>query len=76
MADWEEVGRNVRFKIEGKKLSVEIDLSRRFGRTKKGAGENEVIASSDGAKEIKPGSKAYIGINVWCAPPRPTERRE
>jgi hypothetical protein len=70
MSDWEDVGRNVKFRVEGKKLTIEVDLSRRFGRTKKGTGDNEIIASSDGAKEIKPKSKAYIGLNVWCAPPR------
>lgn len=53
--------KNVTTKIEKKKLIIEIDLSKDFGKSK--SGKTIIIASSEGNKAIA--DNVYLGLNVY-----------
>jgi len=61
----ENVGTNVAYKVEKNKLTVEIDLSKEFGRS--ASGKTIRIASTEG--NIKIGdTPAIMGLNVYRKP--------
>ena len=54
------VGRNVEYKIEGDKLTIEIDLS--ADREPSGSGKTLIIATTQGNKAIGDG---HLGLNYY-----------
>jgi hypothetical protein len=57
---------NLVFKVEGTTLTITADLTKNYGRTKKGEGKNISIASTGGNCEVAPGISA--GINIYRKP--------
>jgi len=55
--------KNVTTKLEGTKLTIEIDLEKEFGPSS--SGKSVIIASSEGNKEVAPGVK--MGLNIYKA---------
>jgi hypothetical protein len=53
---------NVKMKIEGKKLMIEVDLS--VKGTPSRSGKSNVIATTHGNVEV-PGTDAKIGLNIY-----------
>lgn len=53
-------------KVTGKKLVIEVDLSKDFGMSK--SGKSTVIASTEGNVSLpKPNDEIKIGLNVYKA---------
>ena len=61
----QEIGTNVTYTVEGNKLSIEVDLSKEFGRS--ASGKTVRIASSEGNVKID-GTAAIMGLNVYRKP--------
>lgn len=64
--------KNVHLDVNGSKLVITIDLSKDFGRSKKGEGPNIIVASTEGNVPLDHnGTK--LGLNVYrpedAAPP-------
>lgn len=55
--------KNVTTKIEGKKLVIEVDLSKNFGPSK--SGKTVIIASSEGNVAIKGAEGVKLGLNIY-----------
>jgi len=55
---------NVVTKVTGKKLVIEVDLSKRHGLSK--SGKNEIIATTAGNVDVGGGIK--LGLNVYTRP--------
>ncbi len=55
------IGQNIAATIDGKKLVIEIDLSKSLGESKSGKSIN--IATTNGNKALPDG--ASIGLNVY-----------
>jgi hypothetical protein len=54
---------NIKTKVEGSKLIIEIDLTKREGRSK--SGKNFIIATT-GAPQAVPGAPSVMmGLNVY-----------
>ncbi len=61
---------NVKMDLKGNVLTITIDLSKRFGKSNKGAGPNEIVASTKGNVSVgDPNAGIKLGINAY-APPR------
>jgi len=62
-------GKNVSMKVTGtgakKKLVIEIDLSKSYGRSKGGNGPNEIIASTGGNIDVPDTDDVKIGLNIY-----------
>lgn len=56
----ETVGKNVSYKIEKNKMTIEIDLSKDFGPSK--SGKTTIIASTMGNQKI---NGIVLGINCY-----------
>lgn len=54
--------KNVKCKVEGNKLTVEIDLSERHGKSS--TGKSETVATTAGNIDVAPGIK--LGLNVFA----------
>jgi hypothetical protein len=54
--------KNVDFKVEKNKLTITVDLTKRFGASK--SGKTIVIASTEGNQKIGHG-ETMIGLNVY-----------
>mgnify|MGYP000989619893 CR=1 FL=1 len=54
--------KNVDMKVDGNLLTITIDLSKNFGRSR--SGKSTIIATSAGNKEV-PGTDAKIGLNIY-----------
>lgn len=52
---------NVEMKVEGDKLTIEVDLSKNFGPS--ASGKTIQIASTLGNKQVKEG--VFMGLNVY-----------
>lgn len=52
--------RNVEIKKEKKKMTLEIDLTKEFGKSK--SGKTTIIASTDGNHLV---DGIYIGLNIY-----------
>jgi hypothetical protein len=55
--------RNVKMEVKGSILTVTIDLSQTFRRSK--SGKTTIVASTDGNVQVAPGSDVKIGINAY-----------
>lgn len=55
--------KNIEMKIEGDKLIITVDLSRRFGLSS--SGKSVIIASSEGNQSIPGNDGIKIGLNVY-----------
>ncbi len=54
---------NVKTSIKGKILTIEVDLSKRFGKS--ASGKTTVIATSSGNQVVDVESGATLGLNVY-----------
>ena len=54
---------NVKMAVKGQKLTIEIDLSERLGRSK--SGKTTVIATTSGNVEIPEHPDIRIGVNCY-----------
>ena len=59
------IGKNVEFKVEGKKLTLVIDLEAEQGLS--GSGKSTIVATSSGNVQV-PGTDVTLGINAYCRP--------
>ncbi len=57
--------KNVKMKVKGSKLTIEIDLAKEFGPSK--SGKTITIASTLGNKRVE-GQDAFIGVNCYKYP--------
>ncbi len=53
---------NAKLKVEGNKLTIEVDLSKEQGPSR--SGKTIIIATSSGNKPIE-GTDAVIGLNIY-----------
>lgn len=56
------IGKNVEFKVEGKKLTLVIDLEAEQGLS--GSGKSTIVATSSGNVQV-PGTDVTLGINAY-----------
>ena len=56
------IGKNVEFKVEGKKLTLVIDLEAEQGLS--GSGTSTIVATSSGNVQV-PGTDVTLGINAY-----------
>ena len=56
------IGKNVEFKVEGKKLTLVIDLESEQGLS--GSGKSTIVATSSGNVQV-PGTDVTLGINAY-----------
>jgi hypothetical protein len=57
-----EIGKGVMYRVDGTKLTIEIDLSKNLGTSK--SGKSTIIATSSGNQKIA-GTDATIGLNIY-----------
>jgi len=57
-----QIGKNIVGSVDGKKLTLEIDLSKTFGDSK--SGKTTIVASTNGNKNI-PGTEVTLGLNAY-----------
>jgi len=55
--------RNVELKVNGKILTLTVDLSKTLGASK--SGKSIVIASTDGNVTVEGQAGVYVGLNVY-----------
>ena len=55
--------KNVDMKVEGDKLTITVDLSKRFGKSS--SGKSIIIASSEGNQALPGKEEIKIGLNVY-----------
>lgn len=53
--------KNIDWKVEGEKLVITVDMSKRLGISK--SGKSEMVASTEGNKHLKDG--IFMGINIY-----------
>ena len=56
-----DLGTNIQYSVEGSKLTMVVDLSKRFGKSS--SGKTTIIASSGGNQDIGEGIK--VGLNIY-----------
>jgi len=54
---------NVKVKVAGEKMTIEIDLSKDLGPS--GSGKSIVIGSTKGNKEVPGHPGMFMGVNVY-----------
>lgn len=57
----EDIGDNIKYKIEGNKLLLSIDISKRLRKSK--SGKTTIIASSNGNPKIT--DTVHLGLNCY-----------
>jgi len=55
--------KNIEMKVEGDKLVIAVDLSKRFGKSS--SGKSIIIASSEGNQSVPGKEEIKIGLNVY-----------
>lgn len=55
--------KNVKMKVNGNKLVIEVDMSKDFGVSK--SGKSVIIASSEGNKSVEGRDDVKIGLNIY-----------
>jgi len=55
--------RNVAMKVEGDILTIQVDLSKNYGKS--ASEKSEIIASTDGNVNIPESADIKIGLNVY-----------
>ena len=63
----QNLGKNVEFKVEGKKLTLVIDLEAEQGLS--GSGKSTIVATTSGNVKLPGDSGVTLGINAY----RPTK---
>ena len=58
--------KNMEMKVEGDKLTITVDLSKRFGKSS--SGKSIIIASSEGNQVLPGAEEIKIGLNVYTKP--------
>lgn len=56
-----DIGTNMEVFLDGTKLTIVVDMSKRYGTSK--SGKSEIIATSSGNKRIT--GDVWIGLNVY-----------
>lgn len=57
--------KNIEIQQQGNIMTIKVDLTKRFGRSK--SGKSEVIATTEGNVSSPNDEKIKIGINVYTA---------
>lgn len=55
--------KNIEMKVEGKILTIKIDLSQEFGRSS--SGKTTIVASTEGNVGVPDNEEIKIGLNVY-----------
>ncbi|MHC1745742.1 MAG: hypothetical protein AB9895_01205 [Negativicutes bacterium] len=55
--------KNIEMKVEGDKLIITVDLSKRFGKSS--SGKSIIVASSEGNQSVPGKEEIKIGLNVY-----------
>ncbi len=55
--------KNIEMKVEGKILTIQIDLSQEFGRSS--SGKTTIVASTEGNISVPDNEEIKIGLNVY-----------
>lgn len=55
--------KNIEMKVEGKILTIKIDLSQEFGRSS--SGKTTIVASTEGNISVPDNEEIKIGLNVY-----------
>jgi len=55
--------KNIEMQVEGDKLTITVDLSKRFGKSS--SGKSIIIASSEGNQALPGAEEIKIGLNVY-----------
>jgi len=58
--------KNIEMKVEGDKLIITVDLSKRFGKSS--SGKSILIASSEGNQSVPGKEEIKMGLNVYTKP--------
>lgn len=58
--------KNVEMRLEGNKLTIEVDVTKEFGLSS--SGKSLIIASTDGNVSIPGKEEIKIGLNVYRKP--------
>ena len=53
--------KNIDIQLDGDKLTITVDLTKRFGLSS--SGKTHIIASTEGNQAVKP--DIYVGVNVY-----------
>ena len=56
-----ELGKNVTTNVDGDTLTITVNLSKSFGRSK--SGKSTIIATSEGNQKLN--DDTYIGLNIY-----------
>lgn len=59
----ENIGKNVLYKVDGKKLLIEIDLTAEQEESK--SGKSMIIASTRGNKRVLKDKEVFLGLNLY-----------
>lgn len=70
-----EVGRNIKYEIDGNTLKIEIDLNPPERPPSK-SGKSLIIASTHGNKRVLEGQDIMMGINVYEKIRQTEEKKE
>ena len=60
--------KNIVTKVEGSKLTIEIDLAQNFGPSS--SGKTVIVASSEGNASVPGHPNMKLGLNVFAYPAR------
>lgn len=55
--------KNIKVTVEGGKLLVEVDLTKRYGKSK--SGKTTIVASTEGNIELEGTQGIYLGLNLY-----------
>jgi hypothetical protein len=57
--------KNIEMSVQGSTLTIKVDLSKSFGRSK--SGKTTIIASTEGASAVpsSPDTSIRVGLNVY-----------
>lgn len=59
----ENLGKNIEFKVEGKKLTLVIDLEKEQGQS--GSGKSTIVATTSGNVKLPGVDGVTLGINAY-----------
>ena len=55
--------KNIEMKTEGNILTIQVDLSQRFGKSS--SGKSTIVASTEGNQSVPGNEEIKIGLNVY-----------
>lgn len=59
----QNLGKNIEFKVEGKKLTLVIDLDKEQGLS--GSGKSTIVATTSGNVKLPGAEEVTLGINAY-----------